>query len=241
MKTLLIGCEVVKAEVEAAIAETGADVDTLYVDQGLHSVGSAKMPQELQKVIDSVDQSAYSAILLFYGLCNNGIVGLKASIPMVIPRGHDCITFFMGSKERYREYFDSHPGVSFWGSGWNEDLFREQDFEFIDMRAKFAEDFGEDNADYLMEVLGNPMKNYRSMVFVNTGTGDVERYRSSAKRICRENSWEYDEYIGDRRIFLNALAGDWHENDFLVLQPSETVLPSFDEFIIKASSAQPLP
>ena len=32
--------------------------------------------------------------------------------------GHDCITLFLGDKERYLDYFQSHPGVYFKTSGW---------------------------------------------------------------------------------------------------------------------------
>ena len=54
-------------------------------------------------------------------LCSNGLVGLTArNIPVVVPRAHDCITLFLGSKERYLDYFQSHTGVYFKTSGWIE-------------------------------------------------------------------------------------------------------------------------
>ena len=39
---------------------------------------------------------------------------------LVVPRAHDCITLFLGSKERYLDYFQTHPGVYFKTSGWIE-------------------------------------------------------------------------------------------------------------------------
>ena len=41
-------------------------------------------------------------------------------MPLVIPRAHDCIALFMGSRQRYREYFDAHPGTYYRTSGWIE-------------------------------------------------------------------------------------------------------------------------
>ena len=59
------------------------------------------MSARLGEILASVDESKYEAILLGYGLCSNGLVGLTArSIPLVIPV-HDCITLFLGSKEQY--------------------------------------------------------------------------------------------------------------------------------------------
>ena len=60
----------------------------------------------------------YDAILIGYALCSNGVVGLTSRrIPLVIPRGHDCITLLLGSKELYRDYFDSHRGIYWYSSG----------------------------------------------------------------------------------------------------------------------------
>ena len=53
----------------------------------------------------------YDAILLGYCLCSNGIVGLSSrKVPLIIPRGHDCITLLLGSREKYQEYFNTHRG-----------------------------------------------------------------------------------------------------------------------------------
>ena len=60
-------------------------------------------------------------MLFGYGLCGMGLVGLTARPkPVVIPRAHDCITLFLGSRERYLEYFNAHPGVYFKTTGWIE-------------------------------------------------------------------------------------------------------------------------
>ena len=230
----LIGCEVVASEVKAALSASPHEFDVQLVDQGLHMVGQKKMPLELQRVIDEVDQENFDAILLLYGLCNNGIVGLTASIPIIVPRAHDCITFYMGSKERYREYFDAHPGTYYYATGWSESLTRGQDSEYIDMRARYVEQFGEEEADYLMEVLGGGLKYYDTLSFVNTGTGDVETFREIAQRVAREREWEFIEYTGDTTIFENALNGNWDESAFQIINPGETIKPSYNDLIIKS-------
>jgi hypothetical protein len=59
------------------------------------------MSARIQESIDRVDPARHEAVLLGYGLCNNGVVGLHAPVPLVISRAHDCITLLLGSRERY--------------------------------------------------------------------------------------------------------------------------------------------
>jgi hypothetical protein len=90
------------------------------MEKGLHDVGTKKMSAMLQSEIDKVDAEKYDMILLCYGLCNNGICNLHSSLPIVIPRAHDCITLLMGSKEKYKDYFEKIPGTFFLSSGRHE-------------------------------------------------------------------------------------------------------------------------
>ena len=112
MRLKLISCEIFYREMCAAVARSIHLIDITFLPKGLHDIGQEQMLPRLQEAVDAVDASRYNAILLGYGLCNLGIVGLTArSIPLVIPRAHDCITLFFGSRRRYQEYFDAHPGT----------------------------------------------------------------------------------------------------------------------------------
>ena len=83
--------------------------------------GSPACRPGLAEALAAVDESRYEAVLFGYGLCSNGLVGLTArNVPLVLPRAHDCITLFLGGKERYLEYFHAHPGVYFKTTGWIE-------------------------------------------------------------------------------------------------------------------------
>ena len=121
MRLKLIACEIMYRELCAAVARSVNLVDVEFLPKGLHDIGQAGMSSRLAEVLAGVDETRYEAMLLGYGLCSNGLVGLAArSIPLVVPRAHDCITLFLGSKERYLEYFQDHPGVYFKTSGWIE-------------------------------------------------------------------------------------------------------------------------
>jgi hypothetical protein len=234
----VLACEATAPQTEIAARDCGNEIDLTILDAGLHAVGQEKMPVELQKAIDEVDASRYDAILLVYGLCNNGICGLHAEIPLVAPRAHDCITLFMGSKEKYREYFDTHPGTMFVSAGTLNPKANEELFTGIDMREKMRQDFlekyDEEDVEYLMETWGNPLKNYHRITFINDGVGDIEKNRDITQHIAADADWDFEEFQGGIDLFHRLLSDDWDEDSFQVIQPGETIKSSYTETIIRA-------
>ena len=117
----LIACEIFYREVCLAVATAQNIVDIEFLSQGLHDIESTEMCARVQQAVDAADPEKYDAVLIGFGLCNNGLVGLTAhSLPLIVPRAHDCITLFLGSKERYQQIFDENPGTYFKTTGWVE-------------------------------------------------------------------------------------------------------------------------
>jgi len=78
MRLKLISCEIFYREMCAVVARSPNCVDIEFLPYGLHTVGTGKMQERLQQAIDQVEPDKYEAILMGYGLCNNGICGLQA-------------------------------------------------------------------------------------------------------------------------------------------------------------------
>src|SRR5208283_2681137 len=112
-KLKFIGCEIIYREACWLAATSPALVDVEFLHKGLHDLETPDMVARVQAAIDVVDPYAgYEAVLLGYARCNDGLVGITArDVPLVVPRGHDCITFFFGSRAAYRSYFDANPGT----------------------------------------------------------------------------------------------------------------------------------
>jgi len=112
-------------EIEALLAEAGGpraerEVEVQILEIGLHNEPE-ELHEEVQRAIDATDAGS-DYILLAYGICSNGLAGITArDVPLIIPRAHDCITFFLGSKERYSQEFAQHPGTHYYTCGWIED------------------------------------------------------------------------------------------------------------------------
>lgn len=117
--TVVIACRVLKPELEK-VAEESKGVEIRYLDQGLH-----RSPQDMAVIIqDEIDRvSRYaSRIVLGYGLCSNGIVGVVVRHQgLVIPKCHDCIALFFGSTASHERFSEKKPGTYYLTAGWVEE------------------------------------------------------------------------------------------------------------------------
>jgi len=239
-----IACEALARPVYLCAAQSPHTVDVELVQWGLHK-HPADLRSLLQERIDSVG-SGYSAITLVYGLCGQSTAGLVArEIPVVIPRAHDCITLFLGSRLRYQDQFENYPGTYWYaqdyverddGSGSSLSIGSGTDTQIEAVYDEYVQKYGKDNADYLMEVMGAWQQNYKRAVYIDMGTsgalftgttGAEAKAQSEASR----RGWTYERLAGDLGLIHRLLAGEW-EKDFLVLQPGQEIKMTYDENII---------
>ncbi len=248
MRLKLISCEVLYRELCFAIAQSPHQVDLEFLPKGLHDIGCVGMLQRLQTALNNVDTSLYDAVLFGYGLCNNGIVGLRApAIPIVLPRAHDCMTLFLGGRKRYIDYFNNNPGTFFLTSGWIErgeaagelrqlsiQHTHGMDMSFDELVARF----GEDNAKYLYEELCDQTKHYSQLTFVQMGMEPNDAFQRHAEEKAREHGWKFEKIQGDMSLFRRLVNGEWDERDFLVVKPGWKVVVRYDDGIIAAENAE---
>lgn len=243
---MLIACAVLYRECYYCAALSRNVVDVRLCEKGLHDIGAEKMSARLQIEIDAVDAGKYDAILLAYGLCNNGTLGLHAKIPIVLPRAHDCITLLLGSKEKYLEYFNQNSGTYFRSSGWIEretSCLDNPDSTMSQMGLstyrEYVEKYGEENAKYIMETLGGGMQHYSRLAYIDTHVGDMQNYKDDVARQAAEKNWKYDEVQGSTDLIMRLLNGEWDDKDFLTLYPGQIAEASHDECIIRTKNEQP--
>ena len=249
MKLKLISCEVFYREMGFAISRSPHQVDIEFLPKGLHDIGCVGMIERLQSALDRVDESNYDAIVLGYGLCNNGIVGLKARrIPVVIPRAHDCMTLFFGSKERYLDFFQNNPGTYFLTSGWIERGEATGELQQLSIQHRngmdmtyesLVERYGEENAKYLYDQLCDHTKHYSRITFIEMGIEPNDEFRKKAEERAASRKWSFQHERGDMRLITQLVDGKWDGNDFLVVKPGWKIAARLDEGIIEAVEDSP--
>lgn len=227
MRIALIGCMVMNREISRLIAESRNVVRAWWMRQGLHDTPDL-LRAELQRTVDEIEREnerlpeprRFQAVVLAYGLCSNGVVGLRSrSLPIVAPRCDDCISLFLGSAERYRTLFQELPGVYWYNAGWIEQAFTPSRENYARQRAEYAEQYGEENADYLMECTNHWMTEYKSCGFIACPLGGDAAHEAYARQAAADFGWQFRRFEGSMEYLTALVEGDWDDERFLTCPP----------------------
>ena len=249
MRLKVVACGVFEPELRTLAQETANDVDLCILDAGLHS-----RPWDLHdRAQEAIDTAAdCDAIAIVYGLCGRGIHGLAARhVPLVLPKAHDCMTLFLGSRAAYGEQFKAHPGTIYVTPGWFEHsiaprqekhdrLLRSP--EEVEKHPRFAElaaQHGADNARVILNFQESWKRNYTRIAFIDTGCGDTDRYVAYSQKAAEALGWQLERIEGDVHVIRALLDGDWDRGDILVVQPGQRCIAVGGDEIIDAVDIAP--
>ncbi len=258
MRLKLIACKILFREISMLCSTTENIVDITWIRQGKHNYPE-QLHDLLQEEIDLIESGEdnhtnkmndtsemddgiaddFDAILLGYGLCSNAVCGLHAkSHRLVIPKAHDCITLFMGSKETYAKYFNEIPGCYWYTADWieNADMPGEEREKRM-IKVYEEKGYDEDTIEYLLGVMDG-LDNYHNAAYIKMPFLDKEKYREATKKAAEFFGWQYHEIEGSLSLFERFIEGDWNEEDFLVLEPGETAVQTYDQDIIRKGILQ---
>jgi hypothetical protein len=189
-------------------------VEIRYLDQGLHRVPQ-KMADQVQAHIDAAAPYA-GRIVLGYGLCSNGIVGVTARQQgLVVPRAHDCISLFFGSVDAYKKVFDARPGTYYLTPGW---IAEKKDP--LGILEEYLPKYGEETSRWVMD---EELKHYTHIVLIDTGVRDLAPLRERARHNARFFGKAYEEVQGSPEYFEKLVRGPYTAEDFFFLAPGEQV------------------
>jgi len=238
MKILAIVCDVMKNEFIKYGAAAENNIDCIFIEQYLHNTPDL-MTIKLQEAIDSVDKN-YDRILLGYGLCSNGVVGLKSDThEILIPRVDDCISLFLGSKKRYLEEFKKDPATYYLCKGWIEyggDPYRgylvwtNQENKIPESWIRQKEIYGRKYDSEMAKFLFiEMMKNYNQITLIDNDDIDKIHMRYAKNMVA------FMSEMLDKEIKLNILKGSsafleklvkcqYDEDNFLKFKPGRKIL-----------------
>lgn len=244
MRIQLIVCDMLMLPVEHLAASCPHELVMTDLSASLH-VEPVPLRDRIQAEVDRIESEdpAADAIILGYGLCGGATAGLVARTkPLVLPRAHDCVTIFLGSRERYLQEQASAPGT-YWFTednikrgnafmGWLLGSSERSDGVKATYE-EYVEKYGRENADYLMETLGGWQQHYSRGAFLETGLAPDDVALQRARAETEQRGWQFESILSDLTLIERLLNGEWNE-DFLVVQPGETLVMSYDDDIIKA-------
>jgi hypothetical protein len=248
MRLLALTCEVLARAVYLGAARSPHVVDVRLNRRGLHD-DPPNLRTILQAEIDAIG-APYDAVVLAYGLCGGATAGLRAgAVPLVVPRAHDCITLFLGSRDRYTAEFTGHPGTYWYVQDYLERTDDDSAFGGVgavsDAEARatyeaYVAKYGEDNAAYLMETLGAWRSHYDRAAYVDMDLAD-RRGAAAAEARARDDAerrgWTFEKLVGELVLVRRLIDAEWGAEDFLVVQPGERLAMSYDDAVVRAEPA----
>jgi hypothetical protein len=249
---IALTCEAMLRSVTAAAASSPHRVTIQTFKQGLHDRPKS-LNGALQAAVDSVTigQGACDAVLLAYGLCGTATVGLTArQVPLVMPRAHDCITLYLGSKERYQAEIEAQRGTYWFSVDYLE---RAEPGSTIALGAagladeaaqyeKWAAKWDVETADMLLAELRKWSRHYTRAVFIDTDSPDIDeatraKYAEVARQKAAQEGWQFERKQGSRRLLNMLVNGDWPEAEFLVVKPGQAIAQSYADDVLRADEA----
>lgn len=243
MKLRVVACGVFEPELTELAVQCPNEVHLHFLDAGLHATPDL-LREQTQAQIDAAVGKGYEAIIFGYGLCGRGTSSLLArDAPVLLPRVHDCMTLFLGSREEYRRQFTQHPGTFYTTPGWYEkkcladrlpetpaDGDPRSDPRFPDLAARY----GEQNAADIIRFHDSWKRNYTRSAFIDTGVGDRARYEQYARDMAAHFGWSYERLRGDTSLLAALLAGRWDDDLVFVLEPGQRSVLTGDDRIFGA-------
>jgi len=251
----VIACEIIQRELCLLTANCPNIIDLEFLAVGNHDFPQ-KGNKTLQEAIDSVPADSYDAILIGYGVCNCIINGITAThTRLVIPRAHDCLTFLLGSMQRYENVFFQNPGAFYFSTGWAEFTLRRELREKgvrgienshldeliqpnISPRRSIDElsaKYGPETAQYLVEISRKLTENYKTGIYIVIDGINSPELEKQARSICDKRGWKFIELNGDLTLLKKWLWGEWPEDEFLIVKPGQKVYASFKNTLIETN------
>ncbi|MFI5356907.1 MAG: DUF1638 domain-containing protein [Opitutales bacterium] len=231
----VIACGVIEPEVRHFSAGSTRIRDLVFLPQGLHST-PVLMERELQAAINRAEADpAVATIVLVYGLCSKGVENLRhPRCPLVMARAHDCVTLFLGDKDRYAAIQRDNPGTYWYNPGWIRGHASPGPEREARLRREYIEKFGEDEVDFLLETDRAGLAHYNRAVYVGLELGEAEREVDYTRTCAACYGWGFDRVPGDPRLLQALLQGDWDEKRFLVVPPRHVIRLTADDSIMRA-------
>lgn len=218
----IIACPAVLGELEDGAAD-GLPCETL--DVGLHR-SPDKLREALRVAVAANDEPGVT-IVLGYGVCSKGVLGLRTEhAALVVPRVDDCIALLLGSNEAFAEQAHQVSGTYYLARGYIEAC----DTPFSEYE-RMAEKYGAERAERLSKLM---LEHYTRLVLIDTGRYDLAPYREYAERFAEFFGLRLEEVPGTTRLVDMLVAGEW-DDAFLVVPPGHEI--TLDDFHTAAGTA----
>lgn len=132
--------------------------------------------------------------------------GLPAgSVPLVLPRVHNCVSLLLGGAARYRSLFGLHGGELCW-------------------RVPLCAE----------ELFFTPRADCSALCYLADTSLGLPDEGIEARVAARKNGWDYFSEEIDLSLLERLLAGSWEGGDFVTLPAGGRAVPTYTQELFRA-------
>ena len=212
-RVVLIACEVLKDSLKQR-TPPGLFEETIFLEYGLHRYPE-RLRQSIQAILDNF--MSPNLVVLGYGLCGNGLKGIKAGKHiLLVPRVDDCIPLLLGSYESYRHQMKVEPATFYLSKGW----LKSGSTPLMEYQ-EYLNRYGQSRADMIID---RQYRHCKRLAFVSDDQRDLDLYRGQAEEVadfCRRWNTRYEGILGSdayiQRLMEVSQDLTKADNDFLIV------------------------
>ena len=211
MREIIIACSMMEDEIKKTVTETGSDIPLLWVDRGLHEYPEQLRGELTEKIAQC--EKDYDTIVLAYGLCGNGTVGLvSAKARLVIPHFDVCIRIMTSMQPGVPPEVDIRS--LYYTRGWLEsNLVKSEGYE------RCLKKYGAKKTQWIYREM---VKNYRSICLLETTAYDIAACQADACHMAEVLGLELTTQPGTLRILKKMVTHQW-DDEFIICEPGEAL------------------
>jgi hypothetical protein len=177
------------------VPEKGYNIVIWMMDLGLHEEPT-DLGIALKKAMQQM-QERVNAIVMYYGLCGNGLKDIdiwaksNLNVPMTIIRDNegnivdDCIAAAIGGTKQYYALLKKYPGIMYFTPAFATN--------YDDLLGRMELFKGVDTGDDFMLKMVFEMADYHEVMKVDTGLGDPGEFQAAVEKFANRMNFEIME------------------------------------------------
>ena len=213
MERLVISCKMLSDELHKVCEGKKNIPRIIELERGMHN-----NPKRLQEILQEQihENQDVDEIVLTYGLCGNGTLGLMSpKTKLIIPKFDDCISQLLyqdciGRKKR-SEVQKGHLYVT---RGWTLDQ-----EAILPQCQNILSIYG---ADTGKEIINQIYGGYQQISIIDTKAYDMHQVENYVKNIKKYLNVEVENVCGSTDILEKIISGNYDDN-FIILSPGEVL------------------
>ncbi len=223
-KYALIACDVFNEELAVFGGEHPPWHRIEYLEMGLHD-NPDNLRIEIQSAIIRLEKDPeIEVVVLAYGLCGNGLLGVRAMrCPLILPRAHDCVSILLGGMSPHNAVLKENPGTYFYSPGWVRGKRVPGPDREAHIRKVYDERYPDDEemVNDLVEADSESFAHHNCAAYVDVSeNANAENY---CKECAQHLGWQFRRLQGDAAMLQDLIQGNWAEARYLTVPSGHSI------------------